>query len=124
MPTRPYWKFKNSGLRAEGTAATTGGFHLWIIELEARTFETLDVIDLGAIEIEHASLIDENLQVAKIVGLVEHAGLGFESHGIAKTGAAAANDGDPQASRLRVLHAEDFSDFANGIFSELNHMSP
>ena len=49
--------------------------------------------------------------------------MGFESHGIAETGAPAANHRDAEASRLGILHVQDFMDFANGVFSELNHLN-
>ena len=108
-------------LRAEGATAATSGLHLRIAELEAGAFESFDVIDFGAIEIDHAGGIDEDFEVAEIIGFVEHAGLGFESHRVAETGTATADDGDAETSRLGFLHAEDFCDFANGIFGELNH---
>ena len=116
------WWVQPYGFRAEGTAAATSGLDLGVVELEAGAFQRLDIIDFSAIKVEHAGGIDENLQISKLICLVEHAGLGFESHGIAETGTAAADNGNPQAGRLRILHTENFSDFANGIFSELNHI--
>ena len=53
--------FRRRGLRAEGAAAAAGRFHIRIVELESGAFQRLDIIDLHAIQIEQACLVNEKL---------------------------------------------------------------
>src|SRR5581483_11979145 len=87
-------------LNVEGAAAAAGGFYVRVAELEARAFERLDIVDFGAIEVQHAGLIYENLEFAETVSLVEHIWLIFEGHRIAEARAASTYHGDPQTGGL------------------------
>jgi hypothetical protein len=40
-------------LRAERAAAAAGGFNVRVAELEARALESLDIVDFGAIQVQH-----------------------------------------------------------------------
>ncbi len=75
-----------------------------VIELEPRALERLDVIDFGAIEVEHTGLIYKDAEIAEPVSLIEHVGLSFESHRIAEAGTTAANDRNPQTSGPGLLY--------------------
>ena len=48
-------------LNAEGAAAAAGALDIGIVELEAGTFERLDVVDFNAIKIHGAHLVDRYL---------------------------------------------------------------
>ena len=78
-------------LDLERTAAAAGGLHLGIVEFESLAFQRLDVIYFGAIEIEEAGLVHENLQLAIVVGLIQHIRRILEGHGVAEPGTAAAH---------------------------------
>src|SRR4029078_1619692 len=106
----------HSALRAKGTAAAASGLHVRVVKLESRTFECLHVIDLDAIEVEQAGLVDEQLQVAELISLVQHARRILERHGIAETGATTAHHRDPQTSRLGLLSFQYFLHLAYGGF--------
>ena len=97
-------------LDAEGTAAAAGALHVGIVELESRTFERLDVIDLNSIQIHGAHLVDGNLQTIELKQLVRIAGLVFKRHMVLETGAAAANYSHAQRDWNGALHTHDFLD--------------
>src|SRR5271154_5205637 len=59
-----------SELNAEGAAAAAGALDVRVIEFKARTFDGLDVIDLHAVEIHLAPLVDQNIQPVKFVDAV------------------------------------------------------
>jgi hypothetical protein len=44
-------RFRN--LSAKRAAAPAGGFHMWVVEFEARALKSLDVVDFGSIEVQH-----------------------------------------------------------------------
>src|SRR5579884_1351615 len=111
------------GLGVERTAAPARALHVGVVELEAGAFHGLDVIDFGAIQIQHAGLIDEHLEPVIGVGFVQHVRRIFEGHRIAEAGAAAAHDGNAQARRLRVLGRQDFLHLVHCLFSQTNHKS-
>jgi hypothetical protein len=102
---RPGIPSANSGiahklLNAEGTAATASALYVRVIELESRTFDRFDVIDLHTFQIHFAHLVDEDFQAFKLVHVIAgFVDLIFKSHVIAEARAASANHGDPQTSR-------------------------
>src|SRR5579862_4927538 len=100
-------------LDAEGTAAAAGRLHLRIIEFETGAFQCLDVIDLGAIKIKQAGLIDEHLQASETIRLVEHVGLVLEGHGIAKARASPTDNGNAQTGRLGLLSIQNLPHLAD-----------
>src|ERR1019366_9510183 len=53
-------KLETGTLNLEGTATAAGGLHLRVVELEAGTFQRLDKVDFGAIEVQQAGLIHED----------------------------------------------------------------
>ena len=73
-----------------------------LLNLKPDTFQRLHVIDFGAIQIQQAGLIDEDLQAVVVVGLVQHVRLVFEGHRIAEARASAADHGDAQPGREPV----------------------
>src|SRR3712207_5739079 len=99
---------------AKRAATTAGGFNVWIVELKARTFHGLDIIDLGSVQVKEAGLIDEDFQSFEVVGLVEHSGVLFERHRIAEAGATTTDNGNPQTGRLGFLGVEDLLNFVDG----------
>ena len=48
-------------LNGERAAAAAGALHVRVVELEARTFQSLDIIDLHPFQVHFAHLVDENL---------------------------------------------------------------
>ena len=108
-------------LDAEGAAAAAGALDVGIIELEAGTFESFDVIDFHAIEIHGAHLVDSDLEAVEVHDFVGLVGLIFKRHVILETGAAAADDGDAQGDRDGVLHAHDFLDLSGGNGRQVDH---
>jgi len=111
----------NSRLNAKRTAAAAGAFHVRIIELEARAFDGLDVINLDAVEIHRTHLVNRDLESVEIHDLIGLIGLVFKSHVVLETGAASANHSDAQRHRHGVLHAHDFLDLGTGSGSQTNH---
>src|ERR1700722_7389754 len=108
-------------LGAERTTAAACGFHLRVAELEAGAFQALHIVNLGAVQIQHARLIDEHLQITELVGLVEYIWCGFEGHRVAKARTSAAHHGNAQTCGPGLLHAQNLIHFANGSFGKLNH---
>src|SRR5437667_8747913 len=80
-------------LGAEGAAAAAGGLRVGVVELKPGALKCFDVVHLGAIQIQHARLVDEHVQIAKMVGLVEHPRGVFEGHRVAESGATSAHNG-------------------------------
>ena len=103
-------------LDAKGTAAAAGRLYVRIIELEPGTFERLDVIHFGAIQVQHAGLIDEHLQFPEVVGFVKETRGILEGHRIAKARAPASDDRNSEASRLGFLSGQNLFDLANRNF--------
>src|SRR5882724_4282496 len=67
-------------LDAKGTPATAGALHVGIVELEPRTFDGFDVIDLNAFEIHGTHLVYRDLQTVKLENLVRIRGLVLKRH--------------------------------------------
>ena len=108
-------------LDAEGAAATAGALDVGIIELEAGTLESFDVVDFHAIEIHGTHLVDSDLEAIEVRDFIGLVGLIFERHVILETGAAAADDGDAQGDRDGVLHTHDFLDLSGGNGRQVDH---
>ena len=52
-------------------ATSAGAGRVWILDLEARSLEAIDVIDLDVIEIQHRHRVDEDSQAIELHHLVE-----------------------------------------------------
>jgi hypothetical protein len=111
-------RYKSNAKRA---AAAARALHVRVIELEAGTFDGLDVIDLDAVQVHRTHLVDRDLEAVKIHHLIGLIGLVFECHVILETGAASSDDGNAQRHRHRILHAHDFLDLGAGSGSQTNH---
>jgi len=107
---------------AKRTAAAASALHVRVIELEAGALDGLDVIDLDAIQIHRAHLVNRDLEPVKIHDLIGLIGLVFKRHVVLETGAASADDGNAQRHRDRILHAHDFLDLGAGSRSQTNHI--
>src|ERR1700694_5145351 len=79
-------------LDAKRAAAAAGALHVGIVELESRTFERLDVVDLNPVQIHGTHLVDRDLQPIEFKNLVRIGGLVFKCHVVLETGAAAADN--------------------------------
>src|SRR5262245_11889380 len=90
-----------------------------VVELEARTLQRLHEIDLGAFEVEHTGLVDENLETIVVVGLVQHVRLVLESHRVTEARTASAYHRDPQSARGGFLRSHDLFHLANCPFRKL-----
>src|ERR1700733_5408828 len=102
-------------LDAERTAAAAGALDVRVVELEARTFDCLDIVNLHAVEIHFAHLIYENLQAVEFIDVVAVLiDLVLESHVIAETRATAAHDCDAQAGGRGIVLCQDFLHFGDG----------
>src|ERR1051326_1195465 len=110
-----------SKLDAERTATAAGALHVRVIEFEPGAFQRLDVVYFGAVQIEQAGLVDENLQVAVVVILVQHVRRVFEGHGVAETGAAAGDHGDPESVWLRLLAIQNLLHFSDSSIGQSYH---
>src|SRR5712664_3572631 len=108
-------------LDAEGTPATAGALHVGVIELESRTFDGLDVIDLDAFEVHRTHLVHRNLQTVKLENLVGIRGLIFKRHVVLKTRAAAADYRHAQSDRHWTLHVHDFLDLGARNGRQIDH---
>src|ERR1700733_880634 len=109
-------------LDAEGTATAASALHIRVVELKARAFDGLDVVDLNAFEIHFAHLIDEDFQAFKFIDVVTvliH--LILESHVIAEARTASANHGYAQTGRCRSLLLKNLFNFCNRHWCKLNH---
>ena len=102
-------------LDAERTAAAAGALDVRVVKLEARTFDCFDIVNLHAVEIHFAHLIDENFQAIEFIDVVAVLiDLVLESHVIAETRATAAHDRDAQAGGRGILLRQDFLHFGDG----------
>ena len=61
-------------LNAEGTAAAASALHVRVIELEARAFYGLNVVDFHAIQIHGAHLVYGDLEPIEVHHIVGFAG--------------------------------------------------
>src|SRR5579871_1836120 len=116
LKRRSTGKGVNSCLNLERAAASTGGLHLRIVELETRSFQGLHIIHFRAIQIEQARLVDEHLQPVVIIGLIQHVWLVLESHRVTEPGAASTHDCNPQPGRSGLLAIHDLSYLTNRSF--------
>jgi hypothetical protein len=112
---------KRCQLNAKRTTAAAGALHVRVIELEAGAFDALDVVDLDAIQVHRAHLVDRDLEPIKVDHLIGLIGLVFKCHVVLETGAASSNDGNAQRHRHRILHAHDFLNLGAGSGSQTNH---
>jgi hypothetical protein len=104
-------------LDAERAAAAASALDVRVIELEARTFDCLDVINLDTVKIHFAHLIDQNFEAVEFIDVVAVLiDLVLESHVIAETRATAAHDGDAQAGGRGILLRQDFLHFRDGYW--------
>src|ERR1700730_1588759 len=108
-------------LNAKRAAAAASALHVGIVELEARAFHGLNVVDLDPFEIHGAHLVDGNFQSVKLENLVSVIGLVLKRHVILKPRAAAAHHGYAQRRGRVILHAHDFFDFGAGSGRQINH---
>ena len=83
-------------LDAEGAAAAAGALDVGVVELETGAFDGLDVIDLDAVEVHLAHLVDQNLEALEFVHVVRGILGVVKSHVVAEPGTAAAYYSDAQ----------------------------
>ena len=110
-----------SRLNAKRTAAAAGTLYVRIIELEACALDGLDVINLDAIQVHRAHLVNRDLQPVKIHDLIGLIGRIFKCHVVLKARAASADHGYAQRHRHRILHVHDFLNLGGGNWSQTNH---
>src|SRR6266850_592237 len=110
-------------LDAEGAAAATGALHVGVVELESRTLDGLNVIDLNALEIHGTHLVHRNLQTVKLENLVCIRSLILERHMVLETRAAPANHSHAQRDRHWALHVHDFLDLGARNGRQIDHNS-
>src|SRR5262245_25871 len=97
---------------AERGAAATRGLYIRVLELEARTLQTFDVIDLRADQVHEAHLVDHALHALDLELTVDLGRL-VEIQVIGEAGAAAAHHPQPQGMvRLDPLGRADLVDLA------------
>src|SRR5258708_32252201 len=101
-------------LDAERAPAAASALHVGIVELESRTFERLDVINLNSVQIHGTHLVHRDLQTVELEKLVRIGGLVFKRHVVLETGAATANNRHAQSDRHGTLHAHDFLNLGTG----------
>src|SRR6266446_3275351 len=108
-------------LDAKGTPATAGALHVGVVELEPRTFDGFDVIDLNAFEIHGTHLVHRDLQTVKLENLVRIRGLVLKRHVVLETRAAAADYCHAQRDGHRCLHVHDFLDLSTCNGRQIDH---
>src|SRR5664279_2234805 len=108
-------------LYLERTAAAAGGLHLGIIELEAGTFQSLDEIHFRTVQVKQTGLVHKDLEIAELVGFVQHIGLILEGHRVAEARTSAAHYCNTQSSRGRLLRRHNLLDLADRFFGYLHH---
>src|ERR1017187_9972521 len=77
-------------LRRERRAAAAGAFGVRVVELETRSVEPLDVVDLGVLEVLEAHRIDVELHPVRLELLVHVADLVLEVEIVGEASAASA----------------------------------
>jgi len=108
-------------LCAERAATPAGALDVRIIELKARALHGFYVVHLSTIQVQHARLVDENLEAVKTVSLIKEIRRILECHRIAESGATAPNHSDPEPSRPGILRVQDFPYLVNCRFGQLHH---
>src|SRR5712671_6073974 len=114
---------RQSKLNAERAAAAASALHVGIIELESRTLERLDVIDLHALQVHRTHLVDSNLESVKIQQFVSVVGLVLKRHVILKTRTAPTDHRNAQRHRHRALHLHDFFHLGTSNRRQTDHNS-
>jgi hypothetical protein len=115
--------FRIRKLHAKRTAASACGLHLWIIELETRTFHRFHVIHHCAVQVQHARLVDEHLQAIIAICFVEHVRRILEGHRVTEPGTPTADHRYAQPSRLRFLPVEDLLYLGNRCVAKIDHVN-
>lgn len=110
-------------LYAERTAATTGAFHVGIVELETGAFDGLNVVNFNPFQIHGAHLVHGDFQAVKFENLIVLAGLVLKRHVVLEAGATSADHRDAQGDGRGVLHSHDFFDLGAGNGRQINHNS-
>src|SRR5882762_3685634 len=108
-------------LDAKGTPATARALHVGVVELEPRTFDGFDVIDLNAFEVHGTHLVHRDFQTVKLENLVRIRGLVLKGHVVLETRAAAADYCHAQRDRHRRLHVHDFLDLSTCNGRQIDH---
>jgi hypothetical protein len=100
---------RNVCLDAKRAAATATAGGIRIIELEAGTMETFDVVDFRAIHVQQAGFVDKNLQAVKLEdGVILIIEVLVEAHSVRESGTSAADYLDPEPGKCFGLIQEDF----------------
>ena len=104
----------------EGGTTTAGTDGLRVIELEPGAHDSLDVVDLGSIQIPGAHLVDEHLEAFELQDGVVVSRLLVEIEGVFETATTAAADRHAQAVGLvhPLLLAGDLDHFRQRCRSE------
>src|SRR5208282_6456765 len=105
---KPEPHFSGSCLKREAGAAAAGGSRLWIVDLERRSDQVIDEVDLSAGHVVERDGIDQHGGAGPLDHdvIVRLGALGVEF--VLEPGAAAARDADAQHGAGRLL-AKDFA---------------
>src|SRR3990172_506337 len=105
----------------EGLAAAAASGRVRVVELEARAHDVVDVVDLGSIQIEMASRVDEEPDAVLLESLVPGRGLVVERELILEARAAAADHTDPEPRLGATILLEELLHFRGCHRSNLKH---
>lgn len=110
-------------LYAERTAAAASALDVRIIELEARAFERLDVVDGNALEIHFAHLVDQDFETIELIDIVRGIFRILKSHVIAESGTPSPYNSHAERDGRGVLLAHNLFHFRGRHWSNCKHVS-
>src|SRR5688572_1516227 len=108
------------GSHDERRAAPAGALHVRVLQIEARRHEPVFIIEHGAVQIEKALPVDDELGAAMLEDLVALAHL-VQIHLVGEAGAAAPHHLHPEARVGLALVRRELPDLGCGLIGHLDH---
>src|SRR5207244_6059772 len=109
-------------LEAVGLAAAAAGLHVRILDREAGAHHVvLDEVDLAALEIRHAVLVDVDLDAVLFDDVVTGGFLVFPAQLVRHSGAAAADDANAETPLGLAFFQAEIRNLLGGHLCQCNH---
>src|ERR1019366_7176686 len=115
--------FATIPLCRERRAAAAGALGVRVVELEARSVEAYDVVDLGVLEVLEAHRIDVELHAVRLELLVHVAALVLEVEVVGEPGAPSTDHAQSQPLPGEGLGLGDFANLGGGLLGDRDHVT-
>src|ERR1019366_7474706 len=114
--------FATIPLCRERRAAAAGALGVRVVELEARSVEAFDVVDLGVLEVLEAHRIDVELHAVRLELLVHVADLVLEVEVVGEASAASADHAQAEPLPAKGFGLGDLADLRGGLLGDRDHL--